>query len=223
MPEEKEQLISIEELIKKAKKRGVIFGKTDPYNRLRYYTKISLLPHMERRKAKNGDIKAFYPASSLEKLIKIESLKLQGLTNEAILVEMDKEEKSLLKNIKGHINRNSILGTLVLLVLITVLLNSQGFINLGKETNQKIFNPYYNKEQIILDSGTASIKAGRSKSFVKSKIIGEDSSIEIAFKTSIHPATSFSIDSKVPGEGFVLTLDSQTAQDSQFSWWISQK
>ena len=35
-----EKLISIEELVKRAKKQGVDFGKTDPYNRLR--TKVDL-------------------------------------------------------------------------------------------------------------------------------------------------------------------------------------
>src|SRR3990167_8517451 len=90
-----ENLISIDDLIKNAKKRGVSFGKSDPYNRLRYYTKISFLPHMERRQTKNGRIKAYYPQNSLERLVKVEALKSRGFSNEEILKNLEKETYSL--------------------------------------------------------------------------------------------------------------------------------
>ena len=43
-----ENLISIEEVIRRAGELGVDFGKGDPKNRLRYYTKIGLIPHAQR-------------------------------------------------------------------------------------------------------------------------------------------------------------------------------
>jgi len=46
-------LISIEEVISRAKKLGVDFGRGNPRERLRYLTKIKLLPHA-RRKSFNG-------------------------------------------------------------------------------------------------------------------------------------------------------------------------
>ena len=45
-----ESLISTEKLIEESKTKGIDFGKGDPYNRLRYYTKIGWLPHMQRKK-----------------------------------------------------------------------------------------------------------------------------------------------------------------------------
>jgi len=49
MKEKNEKLISIDEVIERAKKLGVDFGKGDPRNRLRYYVKIGLLPHAKRK------------------------------------------------------------------------------------------------------------------------------------------------------------------------------
>lgn len=46
--------ISVEKLIKILKEKNISFGKGDPYNRLRYYTKIGWLPHMTRKKTKKG-------------------------------------------------------------------------------------------------------------------------------------------------------------------------
>ena len=45
--------VQVIKLIKQAKKEGVQFGRGDPYNRLRYYTKIGWLPHMTRKKTKS--------------------------------------------------------------------------------------------------------------------------------------------------------------------------
>jgi len=53
MNEKNGNLISINEVIERAKKLGVDFGKGDPRNRLRYYVKIGLLPHAQRKVFKN--------------------------------------------------------------------------------------------------------------------------------------------------------------------------
>ena len=71
-------LIEVEKLIRMAKKEGVSFGKGDPYNRLRYYTKIGWLPHMERKRVKSGDVVGHYPKWVLSRLVMIDKLKKQG-------------------------------------------------------------------------------------------------------------------------------------------------
>lgn len=226
MAEEILNLISIEDLVKKAKKAGVNFGKADPYNRLRYYTKISLLPHMERRKTKNGDIKAYYPADSLDRLIRIEDLKVKGLTNEDIVDLFNKEtEKSTQKPFSSLLTKTNI-GLFIACVIVAIaLLHQRGYINLGAENVQPINTPdkvSASNSLNILDSGKYYIRAGKDKTFVRTKAVNEFSQIQIAFKDEITPATTYYIETKVPEEGFVITLDTQTGQDAEFSWWITQ-
>ena len=73
-----DNLVSIENLIEAAKRKGLNFGKGDPYNRLRYYTKIGWLPHMVRKSDNEGSIKGHYPEWALNQLIIIEKLKAEG-------------------------------------------------------------------------------------------------------------------------------------------------
>src|SRR5205085_8389415 len=78
-------LISVENLIAESKKRGITFGKGDPYNRLRYYTKMGWLPHMIRKRdADDKSVKGHYPKEALDIVLMIEKYKKDGLTNEAI-------------------------------------------------------------------------------------------------------------------------------------------
>jgi len=48
------ELINTRDLINELKKRNLNLGKGDPYNRLRYYTKIGWIDHMIRKKDSNG-------------------------------------------------------------------------------------------------------------------------------------------------------------------------
>lgn len=43
-----DNLIPFDEVVSRAKHAGVDFGKGNPFNRLRYYTKIGLLPHAKK-------------------------------------------------------------------------------------------------------------------------------------------------------------------------------
>ncbi|KKU50711.1 MAG: hypothetical protein UX73_C0016G0010, partial [candidate division WWE3 bacterium GW2011_GWC1_47_10] len=79
-----EELIAVEQLIIQAKSKGVNFGKGDPYNRLRYYTKMGWLPNMKRKKGERGAAKGHYPVWALSRLILIEKLKDEGLQNSEI-------------------------------------------------------------------------------------------------------------------------------------------
>jgi len=79
------ELISTEKLVQEAKRKGVDFGKGDPYNRLRYYTKMGWLPHMVRKKEDDkDDVKGHYPSWTVKRILQIEKLKDQGYTNEEI-------------------------------------------------------------------------------------------------------------------------------------------
>src|SRR3989344_157344 len=216
-----ENLISIDQLIKSAKKEGVGFGKSDPYNRLRYYTKISLLPHMERRLGKGGKLEAFYPKDALPKLIKIEGLKEKGLSNEDILKELKKEEISFKSYLASKINTKNLVISASSLFLLIIVLHQRGVITLGKENDQKLLNPDdVTKGLNVVDSGTNVLKGGKNKTFVRSTKVTELSQIEVAFKDSYEPAQNFWIETRIPQEGFILSLDNQISQEASFSWWV---
>jgi hypothetical protein len=71
---ENEKLISIDEVIERAKRLGVDFGKGDPRNRLRYYVKIGLLPHAKRKVFKNKFPEGAYPEEIVWKLFEIDRM-----------------------------------------------------------------------------------------------------------------------------------------------------
>ncbi|HOM77767.1 MAG TPA: MerR family transcriptional regulator [bacterium] len=132
IPEDK--LISAEELIKKAQELGINFGKGEPYNRLRYYTKMGWIPHMQR---KGRDVKGHYPWWVINRLRYIEELRKKGLSKEKITEEVIKIEK--LENIKNkYLTKKNkkialiILGAFILLVL---TINEIGIIKIGKNRN----------------------------------------------------------------------------------------
>ncbi len=94
MPQNKENnLISIDEVIFRAKKRGVDFGKGNPRERLRYLTKIGLLPHAKRKSFNGRSPNGAYPEYVIELLVEIDQkLKLGKSIQE---IKREKEEKIL--------------------------------------------------------------------------------------------------------------------------------
>jgi len=92
---EKEKIISIEELIERARALGVDFGKGDPKNRIRYYTKIGIFPHAQRKKINGKPSQGVYPESALNLLLEIDKQLKQGKTVQDIKREQ-KERKRLL-------------------------------------------------------------------------------------------------------------------------------
>lgn len=87
MENEKEKLISIEDLIMKAKAFGVDFGKGDPKNRLRYYVKLGLLPHAKRKSFNGLPPEGCYPIKVLSMLIDIDRKIKEGKS----VLEMKRE------------------------------------------------------------------------------------------------------------------------------------
>ncbi len=93
--ENNSNLISIDELILRAKNRGVDFGKGNPKERLRYLTKIGLLPHAKRKSFNGQPPNGAYPEYVVELLVEIdEKLKLGKTIQE---LKREKERKELIE------------------------------------------------------------------------------------------------------------------------------
>ena len=88
-----EKLISIDEVIERAKKLGVDFGKGNPRNRLRYYVKIGLLPHAKRKVFKNNLPEGAYPEEIVWKLFEIDRMIKAGKGILQIKREMEEREQ----------------------------------------------------------------------------------------------------------------------------------
>jgi DNA-binding transcriptional MerR regulator len=97
--EKKENLISIEEIIRRAKDLGVDFGRGDPKNRLRYYTKIGLLPHAQRVSFKGGFPTGAYPESVISVLVLIDKKLKEGKSILQIKRELEKERERIKEGI----------------------------------------------------------------------------------------------------------------------------
>jgi DNA-binding transcriptional MerR regulator len=93
MEDKKENLISIDEVIRRAKNLGVDFGKGDPRNRLRYYVKIGLLPHAKRKVFKNNLPEGAYPEEIVWKLFEIDRMIKAGKGILQIKRELEEKEE----------------------------------------------------------------------------------------------------------------------------------
>ena len=111
MKDENENLISIKDLITKAKRFGVDFGNGDPKNRLRYYVKVGLLPHAQRKSFNGLPPDGAYPKNVLGVLLEIDKKLKAGKSIREIKDEREKkifEKKSSKFNIPEYIYPNDI-------------------------------------------------------------------------------------------------------------------
>lgn len=222
-----EGLISIDSLIEFAVKRGVNFGKGDPYNRLRYYTKIGLLPHMVR-KTVNGEVVGHYPRHTLDILLEIEKLKGLGLSNDQvgqklklINIQDQKPDHKTLKLARLLTPSATTIKLVLLGVFLLIILAGFGVLPVGKSKYDLIQRTLELDKKYILDSGTSYIPTDQKKIYIKSAQTKLDSKINVTFSSDFTPATRYWISQKVPFEGFYLELDAPTSNDAEFSWWIS--
>ena len=73
--------MTIEEIIKESKKRGINLGE-DPAKTIRFYTRLGFIPKPMRKKRKDDkgkSTKLYYPEFTLDKLAEIKALKSKGL------------------------------------------------------------------------------------------------------------------------------------------------
>ena len=77
----RERLITAKDLILLCQKQGISLGRGNPNNRLRYFTKIGLIPHAQRKQVGvNAFTEGHYPFYTLQLLEKIQELKKAGKT-----------------------------------------------------------------------------------------------------------------------------------------------
>jgi len=220
-----ESLISVEKIIEEAKAKGIDFGKGDPYNRLRYYTKIGWLPHMLRKK---NDIETsittgHYPKWALNRLIQIETLKKKGLSNDDIAKKISTLNR--LQNIQSAIFSPEFRTKLIVyssfLILIFIFLNEMEIINLGKPKSQIVGSVRQEIPSQIIDSGQSFVPAGSQKIKVLSNKTQINSKVYVNFEQDYSPATRYWVSEKIPFEGFILELDSPILNNSSFHWWVT--
>lgn len=90
--ENQNKLLPYDQVIKRSVELGVKFGKTNPYHRLRYYIKLSLLPHPIRKTDPNIPFDpdkpphtvGHFPAWVIDRLWEIEKLRSLGLSANAM-------------------------------------------------------------------------------------------------------------------------------------------
>lgn len=218
-----ETLIEIDKLIKQAKAKGVKFGKGDPYNRLRYYTKIGWLPHMTRKKTNQGKIKGHYPNWALERILLIEKLKDQGLSNDQITEKVSNRKR--LQNFYAKVGteefKNKIISYISVIALILILLMELEVINVSKSKNDTLLQPALNLPAQILDSGISFVPANNKDIFVRNDKIRFDAKVYVTFNQNFSPANRYWVAEIDPGRGFYVELDAPVFDNVEFSWWIS--
>ncbi len=106
-----QNLIPISELIRRAQEAGFDFGKGNPVNRLRYYTKNGLIPHAQRKQALPGEsfTIGYYPDYTLDLLLKIQGLKKSGQNAEKIAAHMAVEKmRAAVKTVEKLNKKNNV-------------------------------------------------------------------------------------------------------------------
>jgi len=219
-----DEYISIDKLIKAAKSKNIDFGSGDPYNRLRYYTKIGWLPHMVRKIDKKGNIKGHYPAWSVERLVLIEDLKSQGYSNEEISEKLNAKNK--VQQITNALKSPELFGHLVLYAILSIVViifaNELGVIHLGNQKNITINRDLSQQNIQITQSGTAFVPKNQNKMFVMTEGINITSKIYVTFTQDYSPANRYWVSQIKAGTGFVLELDAPTSNNAEFNWWLTQ-
>lgn len=217
-----DEFISIDKLIKQAKSKGVNFGSGDPYNRLRYYTKIGWLPHMVRKADKKGEIKGHYPLSSLKTLVFIEELKSQGASNEEITKKLDSRSKkdSIVTSLKSPEIKRQFNLYLILFILLLIFANELGVINIGRSRSVTVEQTYQNPQ--IYANGTAFVPKNQKKIFVTFRDTKPNSKVYVTFKQDYSPASRFWVSEVNEQSGFLLELDAPVSSNAEFTWWLSR-
>lgn len=229
------ELINVKDLIIELKKKGIQLGKGNPYNRLRYYTKIGWLDHMVRKKDQNGIVNGHYPLSVIEKIELIEKLKAEGKDNEEISEILKKNFnrknsnntqeiniKAGLESIKEiFLEKFNINIAILLLIVFGFLFELRNYNSLHEKV---IESSNINKENISketeLQKGTNTLPSGKREIFINSQNVNENSVIIVTFEGNIKPATNYFISQKILNSGFKLETDLNVQRDVKFNWVI---
>jgi hypothetical protein len=178
-----------------------------------------------QRKVINGEVIGHYPASALDILLEVEKLKSLGLNNQEVALKI-KDLTSSNKNNAIKVARvltpsPKIIKLLLFVLFFVMVLAGFGFLPIGKSKNDLIQKTLELDKKYITDSGTAFILKNQSKVYIKSQNTKLNSKVNITFSQDYSPAVRYWVSQKIPFEGFYIELDSPTAADAEFDWWIS--
>jgi len=216
------ELISVENLIKSLKQKNINFGKGDPYNRLRYYTKIGWLPHMTRKKNEEGNITGHYPISVIDEIIRIEELKNLGLNNEEISIKIKKYNQSKF-NFEGFINYLKKININIIFILVIGIaffleisrVNSL-YENLNLSLNSKPL-PIVTEKRIE-DYGISFIPKYQNEIFVPSSKVTPTSIILLTMFNNLGYNNSYFIREVKEGQGFYIQTTYPVTNEIKFNW-----
>jgi len=216
--------VSVEKLIKILKEKNINFGKGNPYNRLRYYTKIGWLPHMTRKKNEEGVITGHYPTSVIDTIEKIELLKQEGRSNEEINLTFKKRELINKESIRildfiKKININYLILLLIIAGFIVEIFRNNSpnekIINTEIQENKSIVS-----EKKIVDSGVSFLQKNQNLIFVASSRVSPTSIILLNFFNNIGYNNNYYIKEVKAGQGFYIETNYQVPNESKFNWII---
>lgn len=216
--------LSVDEIITKAKERGIDFGKGDPYNRLRYYTKIGWLPNMKRLPDEEGNVKGHYPLWALEIIFLVEDLKEKGFSNDEISRRV--QTKNKFQNLKTIIlskeTRNQLIMYGSALLLILIFANESGLITLGKSKTKTLQVSTFNDLPAqFIDSGQAFVPSNSRSIFIKTPLVKNTSKVYLSFTDDYSPATRYWVGNIKEYEGFEVDMDAPVFSNAEFNWWIT--
>ena len=215
-----DRYLEVTKLIEEAQAKGINFGKSNPYNRLRYYTKIGLLPHMERRRNSTGSIVGHYPEWALDRLLYIEKQKDEGMENEEIYKRIQEQQakQSTVKALAKPRLRSRLIVYSLLLVLLSILVVELRIIPLGKDKfkEMSVSNQPSNTQDV---AGSFFIPANNNTVFVEYEDVEVLSKIIVTFTQDYSPASKYWIQKIEPGKGFVVELDTKVFNDTWFNWY----
>jgi len=218
-----EKFISLKELIKLSKKEGIDLGKGDPYNRLRYYTKMGWLPHMIRKTNNKGNIEGHYPAWVIDSLRKIQNLKNEGLSNEQV------EQKIRLKNnlnktselLADKSNQKKLVLYSITTLLVIILLTELNVLKIGKSKELYIDKNTVTTINNVIESGTGILPKGSKAVVIATSNANATNKISVTFKDNYSPASRYWVNHADNQGGFTVETDTPVASDSGFYWFIS--
>ena len=208
-----------------AKKEGIDLGKGDPYNRLRYYTKMGWLPHMTRKSNETGDIEGHYPIWVIDTLKNIHTLKNKGISNEQIeqKVKTQNNLKRTLMLFLSKENQRKIIITTVATILALIILAQISVIRVldsSRAANQISYLNYPNNNTVI-ESNTGLLLKNTKSVIIKTTNAKVTNKISITFKDDYSPASRYWVTHSKDQNSFILETDAPVASDAGFYWFIS--
>lgn len=218
-----QKLVSIKKLIEICEQEKIDLGKGDPYNRLRYYTKMGWLPHTTKKSNEKLEIEGFYPLWVIETLKEIEKLRSQKLSNQEISQKINtlnsiKKSKEVLLSLPKI---KDIVFVSAILIILGIILFDNRFFDLNNKPNSYHINPNVSNIPTILDSGVGIVPTNNSSVKIISKYAKIPNKVHITLTQDYYPATRYWAELSSNGEYFELIFNSKISKDTIFNWFIT--